>query len=501
MMPVETLTLLAYFFVLSILGIYGWHRYYIVYLYTKHKDRVPGPPPLVDEWPVVTVQLPIYNEMYVVDRLIDAVCRLDYPRELLEIQVLDDSTDETTQIAQLAVRRQAARGFDIQYIHRQDRVGYKAGALAAGLDAARGEFVAIFDADFVPPADFLARTVPYLVQDAKLGLVQARWGHLNHDYSLLTKVQAVLLDGHFVLEHGARNRSGCFFNFNGTSGVWRREAILDAGGWQHDTLTEDLDLSYRAQLRGWRFLFLPDLVTPAELPVEMNAFKSQQHRWAKGSIQTCRKILPILLQADLPFHVKAEAFFHLTANFNYVLMTVLSLLMFPAMVYRYSMGWNEMLLIDVPLFAAATLSVVNFYLMSQREAYPDWRTRVKYLPLVLAVGIGLAVNNTRAVLEGLFGEPGEFKRTPKYGIERTSEGWQHKRYSQSMPVQPFVEIALGLYFTGTVVYALASEIYGTLPFLMLFQFGFLYTGLMSLFQQLGGDDLLVKAPQIAGGKN
>jgi cellulose synthase/poly-beta-1,6-N-acetylglucosamine synthase-like glycosyltransferase len=495
----ETLTLVSYFFVLSILGIYGWHRYFIVYQYMKFKDRVPGPPPPVGEWPVVTIQLPIYNEMYVVDRLVDAVCAIDYPKDRLEIQVLDDSTDETREIADLAVRRQAARGFDIKYMHRTDRTGYKAGALEAGLAVARGEFVAIFDADFVPPSDFLERTVPYF-RDPHLAVVQARWGHVNQSYSLLTKVQAIMLDGHFVLEHGGRNRAGCFFNFNGTAGVWRRRAITDAGGWQHDTLTEDLDLSYRAQLKGWTFKFLPDLVTPAEVPVEMNAFKSQQHRWAKGSIQTCRKVLPYILLADLPLKVKAEAFFHLTANFNYLLMIVLSVLMFPAMVVRYEMGWTEMLLIDIPLFAAATLSVFNFYMLSQREAYPDWRSRIRYLPVVMAIGIGLSVNNAKAVLEALFGEPGEFTRTPKYGIERRQDDWQHKRYHQSMPIQPFVEVAFGLYFTVTVFYALAYGIYGTLPFLVLFQFGYLYMGLMSIVQQVRGDDVLMKAPQIAGGK-
>ena len=500
MTGLETLTLVAYFFVLSILGIYGWHRYFLVYQYMKHKDRVPGPPPAVSDWPMVTIQLPVYNEMYVVDRLIDAVCEIDYPREKLQIQVLDDSTDETCEISKLAVRRQASRGFHIEYLHRSDRTGYKAGALDAGLKSATGEFVAIFDADFVPPADFLRRTVPYFTVNDKLAVVQARWGHLNADYSLLTRVQAILLDGHFVLEHGGRNRADCFFNFNGTAGVWRRVAIGDAGGWQHDTLTEDLDLSYRAQLRGWKFLFLPDLVTPAEVPVEMNAFKSQQHRWAKGSIQTCRKVLPYLLQSDLPLKVKVEAFFHLTANFNYLLMVVLSVLMFPAMVVRYNMGWTEMLLIDVPLFLAATASVFNFYLISQRETYPDWRSRVMYLPMVLAVGIGLAVNNSKAVIEAMRGQTSEFARTPKYGIQRTRDEWQHKKYHQPLPIQPFIEVALGLYFTFTVLYALQHGIYGTLPFLVLFQVGFLYTGLMSIFQQIGGDDLLEKSPQIAGGK-
>jgi cellulose synthase/poly-beta-1,6-N-acetylglucosamine synthase-like glycosyltransferase len=495
----ETLTLVAYFFVLSILGIYGWHRYYLVYLYMKNRDRVPGPPPDMNVWPVVTVQLPVYNEMYVVDRLIDAVCAIDYPRDRLEIQILDDSSDETCEIVDLAVRRQAARGFDISCLRRTSREGYKAGALEEGLKVARGEFIAIFDADFVPPVDFLRQSVPYFT-DPAVGVVQARWGHINHAYSLLTRVQAVLLDGHFVLEHGGRNRSGCFFNFNGTAGLWRRRAIEDAGGWQHDTLTEDLDLSYRAQLRGWTFRFLPDLLAPAEVPVEMNAFKSQQHRWAKGSIQTCRKLLPYVLMANLPLKVKAEAFFHLTANFNYLLMIALSILMFPAMIVRYEMGWSEMLLIDIPLFAAATLSVLNFYMISQREAHADWRTRVKYLPVVMAIGIGLAVNNAKAVLEALFGQPGEFTRTPKYGIERAQDDWQHKRYHQTMPIQPLVEVALGLYFTATVVYALTNEIYGTLPFLMLFQFGFLYMGLMSIVQQFRGDDLLIKAPQIASGK-
>jgi len=500
MMPVEVFVLVSYFFVLSVLGIYGWHRYYLVREYRRNRDRAPGPPPPVDDWPAVTVQLPIYNEMYVVDRLIAAACALDYPTERLEIQVLDDSTDETRDIAELAVRRQAARGFRISYQHRQDRRGFKAGALEAGLAVADGRFVAIFDADFVPGPDFLKRTVPYLVADDRVGMVQARWGHINQDYSLLTRVQAIMLDGHFVLEHGARHRSGCFFNFNGTAGIWRREAIADAGGWQHDTLTEDLDLSYRAQLRGWQFVFLPDLVVPAEVPVEMNAFKSQQRRWAKGSVQTCRKVLPLLLQADLPLRVKAEAFFHLSANFNYLLMVALSVLMFPSMVVRYSMGWTEMMLIDVPLFAAATASFLYFYYVSQAEAYADWRQRIRHLPAAMAVGIGLAINNAWAVIEALSGDRGEFTRTPKYGIERAGDGWQGKRYRQSTAIQPMVEVALGLYFTGTVVYALANGIYGTLPFLVLFQFGYLYTGLMSLLQQFGGDDLFAKAPQIAGGK-
>ena len=485
----ETLILGTYFFVLVILAVYGWHRYYLVYLYMKNKGRQPVPAGTFDVLPAVTIQLPIYNEMYVADRLIDAVCQIDYPRELLEIQVLDDSTDETRGVAEQAVRRNAARGVDIVYLHRADRMGYKAGALEAGLKVAKGEFVAIFDADFIPTTDFLRRTVQFFT-DPKIAMVQARWGHINQQYSLLTKIQAILLDGHFGLEHGGRNRAGLFFNFHGTAGIWRCTAIADAGGWQHDTLTEDLDLSYRAQLRGWRFVFLSDLIAPAEVPVEMNSFKSQQHRWAKGSIQTCRKLLPRILRSNAPLGVKAEAFFHLTANFNYPLMCVLSVLMAPSMVIRYNMGWYEMLIIDVPLFFAATASVANFYMVCQRELHSDWLTRARYLPFLMSIGIGLAINNTKAVFEALFNKQTEFARTPKYRIEGQSDEWIGKKYRQAFVVQPMIELALGLYFTATVFYALANGIYGTLPFLVLFQIGFLYTGLLSIIQQYAGELVL-----------
>jgi len=491
MTPSETLILGTYFFVLVILAVYGWHRYYLVYLYMKNKDKVPVPGAPLAELPPVTIQLPIYNEMYVADRLIDAVCQIDYPRELLEIQVLDDSTDETTSIAERAVRRNAAQGIDITYMHRADRTGYKAGALDAGLRVAKGRFIAIFDADFIPTTDFLQRTIHFF-SDPQIAMVQARWGHINQDYSLLTKVQSILLDAHFVLEHGGRNRSGLFFNFNGTAGIWRREAIADAGGWHHDTLTEDLDLSYRAQLRGWRFVFVPGLIAPAEVPVEMNAFKSQQHRWAKGSIQTCRKLLPHILRSNLPLGVKAEAFFHLSANFNYPLMCVLSVLMAPAMVIRYNMGWYEMLLIDVPLFFAATASVANFYMVCQRELHDDWITRLKYLPFLMSIGIGLTVNNTKAVFEALFDKQSEFARTPKYHIEVSADEWIGKKYRQTVLIQPMIELALGLYFTATVFYALANGIYGTVPFLVLFQIGFLYTGLLSIVQQYAGNGVVLE---------
>src|SRR6187401_1073836 len=337
----ETLTLASYFFVLIILAFYGWHRYYLVYMYMKNRDRQPKPGPQLSPLPVVTVQLPLYNEMYVADRLIESVCEIDYPRELLEIQVLDDSTDETRGIAEAAVRRFASQGVDIKYYHRADRTGYKAGALEAGLRVSRGEFVAIFDADFLPGSDFLLRLMPHF-SDSKIGMVQARWGHINQDYSLLTKIQSIMLDGHFVLEHGGRNRAGCFFNFNGTAGVWRRVAIEDAGGWQHDTLTEDLDLSYRAQLAGWKFVYREDVVSPAELPEDLSAFRAQQFRWAKGGAQTCKKLLPKILRSNLPLRIKTEAFFHLTSCTVYVYIVILTLMLYPVVymkVHLFPEGW------------------------------------------------------------------------------------------------------------------------------------------------------------------
>jgi cellulose synthase/poly-beta-1,6-N-acetylglucosamine synthase-like glycosyltransferase len=484
MSPLETMVLGLYFLTLVILAVFGVHRYVMVYLYFRHKDRraLPFAPP--EPFPRVTVQLPLYNEMYVVERLLESVCNIDYPKDLLEIQVLDDSTDETQQIASAAVARYAEAGFDIHYLHREVRTGYKAGALDAGLKQAKGEFVLIFDADFIAPREVLLKTLGHFT-DPKVGMVQVRWGHVNREYSLLTQVQSVLLDGHFVLEHGGRNRAGRFFNFNGTAGVWRREAIGDAGGWQHDTLTEDLDLSYRAQLNGWRFVFVQDVVSPAEIPVEMNAFKSQQHRWAKGSIQTCKKLLPRILGSSLPLPIKIEATFHLTANFAYPLMVLLSILMFPAMIIRYNMGLYEMMIVDIPLFLGATMSVCSFYLMSQREVFTDWRSRLKYLPAVLSVGIGLSVNNAKAVIEALLGIESEFSRTPKYRVEAAGDEWKQKRYRGSMSFVPFIELLLGLDFTVMAYYAIVNGIYGTLPFIFLFQFGFLYAATLSLFQNMG----------------
>ena len=361
----EIAVVAAYGLVLLVLSVYGSHRYRMAFLYYRHKYKLPTPKGTMAALPRVTVQLPIFNELYVVERLIDSVCRIDYPRDLFEMQVLDDSTDETQGIARARVEQWKQQGVDVVYIHRVDRTGFKAGALENGLHQAKGEFVAVFDADFVPAPDFLKRTVPFFV-DPKVGMVQVRWGHLNREFSILTQAQSLLLDGHFIIEHTARNRSGCFFNFNGTAGIWRRGTITDAGGWQHDTLTEDLDLSYRAQIKGWQFIFLPEIISPAEVPVDMNAFKSQQHRWAKGSIQTAKKLLPKILRSDLPYAVKREAFFHLSNNVAHLLMVLVSLLMPLSMVVRFSHG-SIHAVAHLPFFVTATC-VCFFYVASQRES-------------------------------------------------------------------------------------------------------------------------------------
>jgi len=488
----DLVLLIPYFTILGTLAFYGLHRYRMIYLYKKYARPQPPEPPPPAEWPMVTVQLPLYNEKYVVERLIDTVAALDYPRERLEIQVLDDSTDDTVAVAQASVERWAAAGLTIRHLQRSHRAGYKAGALADGLKKAQGEFIAVFDADFLPPADFLRRTVPYFA-DPQLAMVQTRWSYVNRHYSLLTEIQAILLDGHFVLEHGARWRAGLFFNFNGTAGVWRRAAIEDAGGWEHDTLTEDTDLSYRAQLKGWRFLYLPEVECPSELPVDINAFKTQQARWAKGLMQTAKKILPRVWRAPVPWRVKLEAFYHLTGCLSYPLMVALSVLLLPAMIVRLYGGWWQVLWIDVPLFLAATCSVSSFYLVAQRELHPQrWTRTFFYLPVLMAVGIGGALRNARAVLEALCGIESPFIRTPKYRIETSGElfrlrlqdkPWTAKVYrSAERHWLPWLELALGGYFVWATLYAFSNEDYATVPFLGLFLYGYLYTGLLSLTQ-------------------
>ena len=475
--------LIPYFIVLVLLASYGFHRYILVYLYYKNRrNHTREAPERLQELPRVTVQLPIFNEQYVVARLVDSICRLDYPKEKLDIQVLDDSTDETATVARDLVDRYAAVGHPITYVHRTNREGFKAGALANGLKTAKGEFIAIFDADFTPPEDFLLRTVHHFA-DPHVGMVQTRWTHINRHYSFLTEVEAILLDGHFVLEHSGRARSGVFFNFNGTAGVWRRCAIEQAGGWQHDTLTEDTDLSYRAQLKGWRFVYLQDVECPAELPVEMTAFKTQQARWAKGLIQTGKKILPKVLKSDAPLHTKIEAWYHLTSNLSYPLMVMLSVLLLPAMIIRFYQGWFQMLYIDLPLFMASTFSISSFYLVSQRELFPGkWYRALLYLPILMALGIGLTITNTRAVLEALGGKQTAFARTPKYRVESKKDRVRASKYRRRLGWIPWVELLIGAYFALTVYYAVDNENYITVPFLVLFVVGYWCTGLMSLLQ-------------------
>ncbi|MDD5541901.1 MAG: glycosyltransferase [Acidobacteriia bacterium] len=478
----DLMLLIPYFTVLTILAMYGFHRYHLVYLYFKHRANRAKITSRFDSLPRVTIQLPIFNELYVVDRLVEAVSHFQYPRELLQVQVLDDSTDETQEIARQVVERYHGTSLDISYHHRSNRTGFKAGALEEGLKTATGEFIAIFDADFTPPADFLERTIHYFTEP-KVGMVQTRWGHINRNYSFLTQVESILLDGHFVIEHGARFLARRFFNFNGTAGIWRRKAIETAGGWEHDTLTEDTDLSYRAQMQGWKFVYVPEIVCDAELPVEMNAFKVQQFRWAKGLIQCAKKDLPMILRAQLPLRVKIEAFFHLTANIAYPLMVILSLILLPATIVRFYQGWSQMLWIDLPLFMASTFSISSFYLVSQRELFPDtWWRKIKYLPFLMSVGIGLSISNTRAVIEALLGIQTSFKRTPKYRIENQKDTWTVKKYRRKSGFTPYIELLLGTYFAVTVYYLIINEDYAVTPFLLLFVIGYLYTGFMSLMQ-------------------
>jgi cellulose synthase/poly-beta-1,6-N-acetylglucosamine synthase-like glycosyltransferase len=470
---------MLYFLVLSILAVFGMHRYYLVYLYLKNKKAVAKPEGRFGELPRVTIQLPMYNEMYVAERLIDAVVKMDYPRELLEIQVLDDSTDETVAIASRRVEFYQEQGLDISYLHRQNRKGYKAGALDEGMKVAKGEFIAVFDADFLPHKNFLMNTIHFFTAP-NVGMVQMRWSHLNRDFSLITKLQSIFLDGHFVIEHTARNRSGRFFNFNGTAGIWRKAAISAGGGWEHDTLTEDLDLSYRTQMKGWQFIYLPEYSVPAELPVDIVAFKAQQFRWAKGSIQTAKKLLPKIFKAPLPLHIKVEAFFHLAANMAYLLMVPLSVSILPVVLMRRDMNWGQMFIYDVPLFLMATASVSAFYVVSQRELYTDWTQTFKLLPLLMGLGIGLSVNNSFAVVEALRNKESEFVRTPKFGIEKKNDNWGTKKYKGNKKLLiPLVELILGFYFTVAVIVCISEGIWLTLPFLMLFQYGYLYISFLS----------------------
>ena len=476
----EVLVLASYLTVLSLLGLYGVHRLFVVWLYYRSRAQPPGPLP--DDLPVVTVQLPVFNERHVVGRLIDAACQLDWPRDRLEVQVLDDSTDATTLIAEAQAEAWRRSGVDVRVIRRGDRHGYKAGALQHGLGEARGSLVAIFDADFVPPRDFLRRMVPSF-DDPGVGMVQARWGHLNGEASALTRAAALLLDGHFVLEHTARHRSGRFFNFNGTAGIWRRACIEDAGGWQHDTLTEDLDLSYRAQLRGWRFVFRPDVVVPAELPADMRSYKTQQLRWATGSIQTAKKLGPSILRAHLPWWVKLESFFHLGANGAYALVLMLAILL-PANVALRGRGtFHEWVVLDLPIFALATGSVTFFYAVVAREIGERPLAFLTRLPIVFALGIGLAINQTRAIVDGMLPRVGAFVRTPKSGSHGTARGVRLGSDRAPLGWLPWLELAMAMVYAVAIALAVALGYWASIPFLALFGAGFAFVALGSILPE------------------
>jgi len=465
---------------MGVLSLYGLHRLFVIRRYRQcYKrpgglDAAPATRWQESELPRVTIQLPCYNEMYVIERLIDAVAAIDYPRDRLEIQILDDSTDEPTLIGRRTVDAWRVRGLDIVLLRRHERTGYKAGALAAGLTRAKGEFVAIFDADFVPRASFLRETIHHFT-DPVVGVVQSRWTHLNRDYSLLTQVQGIVLDAHHQLEQTSRCYAGCFFTFNGTAGIWRRRAIDEAGGWEHDTLTEDADLSYRAQLKGWRFVYLPRVTSPAELPADIQAYHAQQRRWIVGTLQCARKLLGRVWRAPgVPLRVKVEATYQLTANVAYLFSFILACLYGPLLSLDIPRRWLAGGLIDVPLFFATFVSVFRYYLEAQRELFPeDWQRRALYLPGVWALFAGIAPRNAVAVLAGLFGRGTEFIRTPKFGLTGRRGTLRGKRYAAQGKL-PLLEVALGIYFVCCAVLAMRWRRFVAIPFNLLFAVGSFY---------------------------
>lgn len=492
----------VYLITMMMVALYGANALLLAALYL-HRRRQPASPALEPvSWPAVTVQLPIYNEMYVVERLIDAVARLDYPRDRLHVQVLDDSTDETTVLAAECVARQRASGLEIELVHRQSRGGFKAGALANGLETARGELIAVFDADFVPPPDFLRRTVPNLVANPRLAFVQTRWGYLNADYSAMTRAQTLALDGHFVVEHMGRNRNGLLVNFNGTAGVWRRAAIEGAGGWQSDTLTEDVDLSFRAQLAGWQALYLPEIESPAELPPQMAAFKRQQARWATGAAQCLVKLagplwhgrLPGSLRTGagqerddmssekrlpaLPWPARLEGLLHLSVWFAHPMSLVLLILTLPMLLGRIPLTFN------LTIFWLMTLGPIVNYILSQRHLYPDWRRRMAYMPVLALLGTGLALSNTLAIVRGLSGRSLPFRRTPKFRVEGQGDRWIGSRYALPFEWVTVGELALAAYSLALVGVALAVGNYFAIPFLLLYVGSYGYMGLRGVLDAL-----------------
>ena len=459
------------------LTVFSAHRWSLL----LRRPGRPGPsPPWLEptSWPRVTVQLPVYNERCIVERLIDAAAALDYPADRLEIQVLDDSDDETVGHAARAVVRHRLRGVDIQHVRRSTRDGFKAGALAAGLARAKGEWIAVFDADFAPPPDFLRRMARHF-SDPGVGMVQACWGHLNRDQSLLTAAQAVMLDAHFLLEHAVRMRRGLFFNFNGTAGVWRRACIEDAGGWSRDTLTEDLDLSYRAQLSGWRFVFDPSIVVPAELPADMQAFKTQQRRWTRGSIQTARKILPAVFASRLPWPVKVEAALHLTSNAAYPMLLVLGLMLLPVLLGRSLLAVPAVWALQCAVLLLGIVPVTLFLARGQSAAGRRGAVVVRDVLAALVLGVGLSVNNARAVFEGLGSQVGTFERTPKTG-EVHARARARRAYPTAYGLAGRGELALALYFVAVLPWLCGAHQWCALPFVVLLATGYAWVARGSL---------------------
>ncbi len=475
----QALVLAIYVLAQALIVVYSSHRYLTLWRWRRRRAPPPVPAPPA-RWPRVAVQLPVYNERRVIARLIDAAAALDYPPARLDIQVLDDSTDETREIAAAAVARHAARGVPIRLLARDDRAGYKAGALDAGLQATEAELVAVFDADFVPAPDFLTRLVPHF-GDPRVGMVQARWGHLNRRASALTAAQAVMLDSHFLLEHVTRMERGLFFNFNGTAGIWRRRCIEDAGGWSHDTLTEDLDLSYRAQLAGWAFVFDPAVESPAELPADIEALKSQQRRWAKGSIQTARKLLPGLWRRPLPLGVKLEAWFHLTSNFTYPLLLALALLLLPVLLGTSAASPALVWTLQAGVVLLGVVPVTIFLAAGQRAAGERGPRLWAHVVTALVIGVGLSVNNARAVFEGLGSRIGHWERTPKAGSEA---GETLAPYASTTRLAGRTELLLAVYFTALTAFAWATREYRAIPFILLLVAGFAGVGWSSFRSSL-----------------
>ncbi len=468
-------------YITSLMGmaLYGLNNMVSIVLYLRRKN-LPNQHQNVEssgsEWPRVTVQLPSFNERYTIERLINAVAKFDYPRDRLQVQVLDDSTDDTSELVRRLVNKSSAAGLDIVLINRVDRSGFKAGALAEGLKSASGDLIAIFDADFIPSPDWLKKTVPQF-NDPRLGCLQTRWGHLNDKFNSFTLAQSLGIDGHFVVEQTARSRNGLFMSFNGTAGIWRKTCIADAGGWQSDTLTEDLDLSYRAQLRGWQIDYLPDIVVPGELPVQVEAFKRQQFRWAKGSFQTLKKIVPALLKSDFPWYKKILGILHMSGYFVHPLMLMVVLLMLPVGIFSPQvfkwMPWTMFAAFGPPLL----------YLTSKTEHLPRLVDRFRLLPILTLIGFGLSLNNTFAAVEGLLGKTGgSFVRTPKFNLTDKRGDWAGSLYAQSISRLVWLEWAIGLYAVLTCVVLGISLGWQSIPWIMVYTIGYFYVAGLNLVQ-------------------